>query len=319
MWQRMAVSMACVWGSLTVHAQEPVSWTAPPLCTSLLSQDSRLRFEVISGQISVRSVHWQTKRRETLQSEDNDTTQSLSYLLGDRFLSLRYEAESATSRFVLEVPHCMDLSMEWTVTQEGTRTRVAYVQIDQGVRLTVETPEGRQEFRHDSLWHLLFEQPEMSRTYLLPMLQLCRESWAVEEQWDAIRSELFTRADTLSLPTRGELQAWVSQLSSPRRQDRCAAMRRLQQVGQPLIAFLDTLETDQLDREQRFYLKRLRTQLDRPVLDTPAAVAARLVADPRIWTALTLDADVQTRALAAQQLARLTGHPAAAEDYASSK
>ncbi len=320
MWQRMAVWMACVSGSMAgLQAQEFTSWSAPALSTSLLSGDCRLRFEVVSGRIAVRSVHWQTKRRETRQASEGDTHQSLTYFLVDTSLALRYEAVAPDARLVLEVPHCADMSLELHITHDGKQMQVAYSQTPDHVQLVVESPEGKQRFQHPSLWHLLFQQPELSRTYLLPLFSLCRQSWSLERQWQDVRSELFVRADSLRLPSRDQLMAWVRQLSSPRRQDRCTAMKQLQGVGQPLIAFLQSLDESQLDREQRYYLARLRSSLVRPVTDTPQSVAAMLVGDPRIWTALTYDADVQTRTLAARQLSRLTGQPVATEDYAISK
>ncbi len=320
MWQRTAVWMVCISASWAARAEEfNTSWSTPSLPTSLLADDCRLRFEIVSGRIAVRTVYMKTKRRESVERHEGDTRESLSYFLADTSVSLRYESSAPGARLVLEVPHCSDLSLEMNVEREGKHWRIAYCQTEDGVQLAVTSPEGRQQFRHSSLWHLMFEQPEMSRAYLLPLLSLCRSSWPIEQEWNDVRSELFARVDSIALPSHDELMTWVRQLSSPRREDRRAAMKRLRAVGQPIIAFLDSMDEKQLDREQRFYLARLRQALDRPTVDTPQRVAARLVADPRIWTALAYDSDVATRTLAARQRERITGQPAAVEDYASSK
>ena len=320
MWQRTALISVILHLALPLQAEDAFRAEAlPSIPAELLSQDSRLRFRIVSGKVVVHTIHYGTKRRETAKRNDGTHVETLTYLLGDPAVSLRYEIDSIQGRLLIEVPHGDALSAYWRMVEPSGETEVVYRQLPDRVLFSVNGPAGEKRFVQRSLWHLLICQPELSRRYLLPMLTLCRNKWNLGEQLDQVQQELCRCADTIRLPSRGQLMTWVRQLSSTNRKDRHVAMKHLREVGQPLLAFLDGLNQDHLDREQRHQVSQLRHVLEYPAVDTPSRVATRLVADVNVWTSLSFHRDVQTRILAAHQLKRLTGHTTAIEDYAASK
>jgi hypothetical protein len=128
----------------------------------------------------------------------------------------------------------------------------------------------------------------------------------LEEHRDSIRGILMDPAMDSGLPSHEVLMELVNQLGSRSFQQRQSAARQLIEIGQPLVAFLDQLDQQGMDREQRRRLAEIDKALNTGSPDTPARAAAWLAQDRSIWVALLDHADYDCREHALARLQQLS-------------
>jgi hypothetical protein len=276
---------------------------------SLLSQLRWARFDVVGGRLTVRSARPVSGNTHVTGNPDAGIRESLAvsaaaagpHIRYERVLPreelliefsegqcvtirLRREAEQGTSSLGFEQPARGSLRLEWKPAGESATCLVA-----------------------DSLWHLLLAHPRLCREHLLPLLRIVRPDWRLPEQARRVEESLLNIARSGWLPDEARWSAWVGQLGSADFQQRQAADLRLRAAGQAVLPFLESLDPERLDAEQRLRIRRISESLDLQREDQPQRVALWLAADPLIWVALLAHEDGNKRELAARRLAMLSG------------
>ena len=317
MWQRTASWLLVVGSALPVMAEDGSSLPSSLRTFPLLSGDARLRFHVVSGRLAIRTVHLGTKSRQTLEQDGDGCRERLTFVAGDLSVSLHGTKTSSDGALSIDVDQPCRLRLHCRFERDGVERSITYEQSsDHVVRMSISLPEGTTLYSAPSIWHLCFEYPDMSDRYLLPLVGAYGRGWDLGKRCRVIRRSMLKIAHRTQPPDRRELATLVRQLGSPQRRVRQTAFRRLRSIGYPVLAYLEEISVEQLDREQRMQLHRLRRVLSDIDYDTPERVAMRLAAEPRVWTALSRSADLEVKAIAARQLQRLSGD-APVEDYAA--
>jgi len=182
-------------------------------------------------------------------------------------------------------------------------------QADQPLMVQVAT-RGRQEvFLAKSLWHLLVVHTEPSRKYLVPLIELLRPDWNLAALGEAVEQALLRQAGSPP-PDVSALDELVAQLGDPSFGVRVEAERRLRASGSGVLGYLESLDLDRLDAEQRFRLRRTMAALRSGLEEArPEQIASWLSGDVEVWLALLQRADASTRQLAARQIEARLGEP----------
>jgi hypothetical protein len=168
--------------------------------------------------------------------------------------------------------------------------------------------DQQREGRFSTMWHLLLIEPEAAKTHLLPLLEFFRPGWNLAAAMDRITETLFANTEDQRLAPRQRWAQLVSQLADARYSRREAADRQLRAEGKAVLSFLDGLESEALDFEQRHRIQRIRRWLTRgDDHDAPESIAAWLGSDPQVWLALLNHSELERRRMAAGQLSRLLG------------
>ena len=171
--------------------------------------------------------------------------------------------------------------------------------------------------RAPTVWHLLIIDDEDCRKQFLPMLESLRPDWHVGLTAQAAEDELVKMAAVSRKSDRKQWDAWVSQLGDPLWANRNRADQNLRDVGPAVLGYLNRLNMDALDAEQKSRLRRIIRELSTQTgEDTPEHVASMLIEDPLVWLALLSRPEESTRQAAAQQLAVLLDVPIAVDPKA---
>ena len=226
--------------------------------------------------------------------------------------TMRYERTSPQDRLVLEISSEGQLTLSHNDLRKSPQPPVEFVQLpDEPLSLTVGSAGKQTVYRAATLWHLMIEEPVVSRRQLLPLLSEVLPCCARPRQTaDAVEGELLKLARLGKLPERGRWSKLVAQLGDDHYARREAADRLLRDEGLAVVGSLEQFDDAQLDAEQQFRVRRIITAYrGRMVVDVPDQIAAQMFVDPLIWLALLDRPEQATRAAAAKQLAALLEEP----------
>jgi hypothetical protein len=132
-----------------------------------------------------------------------------------------------------------------------------------------------------------------------------------------VEAELLAAARRGHVPDRGRMGELVRQLGHPEFAERQAAHREFRALGQSAASFLEQLDENALQVEQRTRLRQIKRSLQLSTGDTPMRVASRLSDDKVLWLSLLERDQLMERQLAARHLERIVGHALAFEPAAS--
>jgi len=319
MWQRTASWLLVMGTALPAMADDGFLLPASLRTFDALSGDARLRFQIVSGRLAVHTVHLGTRSRQGAEGAENQVKQRVVFVAGDPNVSLHAEKTAPQGTLSIDADAPCRIRLRCHVRCGGSEYRVRYTQCwKTGVTLAVDGPHGSKVCRAATIWHLCFEQPELSQRYLFPVVASFSTDWRLDERRRAIERALIATVYQAPVLDRAAISRLVRQLGSPKRRVRQDAFRRLHGMGNPVLAYFDDAAPERLDREQREQVARLRRSLQRVDYDTPERVAARLAAEPRVWAALARGNDIELKAIATRQLQRLSGDTPVA-DYAANR
>jgi hypothetical protein len=269
------------------------------------------RLDVVSGKIQLVAVR--LGHKAVLAAEDASTgaTESLHFSAVEfDAVSLRYQYADPHQQWLVEIENRRQVSIQRRPREGSDLAGLRFQQAENGgIRLSVDLPAGPSEVAARDLWHLLLEEPELSRQHLVPVLESLRPNWQLLGQSQQLETALVQLAASPRLREIEPIQRLVDQLADPEFPRRQAADRQLRAMGQWGAAHLDRIDTRTLSAEQRLRVERIRQSLRLATGDTPRRVAVWLIDDLSVWLALLDRNEPQTRVAAAQHLAWLTGKP----------
>lgn len=265
---------------------------------------------IVAGRIVIsaargRSVPW--------QRDSGEVKEQLSLPISARGGTIKYDRSTPNELISMEFFGGVRVHLERTPKGDAAVVPVEFEQSSQGtMSLSVGLNGQRQIYTGASLWHLLLAEPDVCRQHLLPLLALINDEWDLQTVSEQIEQTLIEEAGSQAPPDRRRWVALVEQLGSDRFTQREGADRELRALGPLVSSYLQTLDLEALDAEQRFRIRRIVLALtDSHQPDTPDQVVLWLAGDPQVWLAL-LDRDTEaTRRIAAKQLTHLLGRPIA--------
>jgi len=135
---------------------------------------------------------------------------------------------------------------------------------------------------YPSFWHLLLaEHDSFARDHLIPVLQLLRPQWGLEDQLASINQLLMKRNQT-SL-SQSLVQRWVDGLASRDFGARRNADRALRAYGQEIVPLLRQLDVSRLNAEQRRRIQQIARSCNTDREDNVERVVSRLLGDLWVW------------------------------------
>ena len=173
--------------------------------------------------------------------------------------TMRYERTSPQDRLVLEISSEGQLILRHNDLGKSPQPPVEFAQLpEEPLSLTVGTTGKQTVYHAATLWHLLIEEPAVSRRQLLPLLRdvlpCCGQA---AQTADAVEGELLKLARMGKLPERGRWSKLVAQLGDDQFARREAADRLLRDEGLAVVGSLEQLDDAQLDAEQQFRVRRI--------------------------------------------------------------
>ena len=279
----------------------------------LLSQAQWIRFEIVLGRITAVTLSCGPTHCEGPAGADGAVRELLSFN-GDAALpALVYESQDSQQSLRISVTNRTQVIILREPAPGSQLTPVRFTQSSWGkVSLVVGQGSGQRSHDAASLWHLLLTAPEDSQEHLLPLLNVLRADWRLEDAIAHVETAL-CRVAANSLPKQpvAELVARLDDPSFPRRQ---AADRALRGLGLSALAHLESLDRSRLTGEQRLRVRKLCEELRCATPDTPDRVATWLASDESVWSAWLSHGDGTRRLAAEWGLAAIRGQAPPALD-----
>ena len=169
------------------------------------------------------------------------------------------------------------------------------------------SPEQR-DIHAATIWELLIAHRDECREFLLPILYRMRPGWDLMVTADLIQEQLLQMAAEGKPPQYARWQKLVEQLGDDSYSKREAADRRLRAAGRRVLAFLNKLDGQALDAEQRFRISRIVRSFQGQE-QSPREIAEEMSDDPSIWLAVAADERESVRRTSLSELRRLLEQP----------
>jgi hypothetical protein len=302
---------------LVAHELAATSSAQQPSIASLLSQSKWARFELMMGQITAYPLRCAQGRLSESTVSANAVEERLSFN-GDMGLPcFRYDLQDPQQIIEIRVQNRTRISITRRPKETSKLKFISFQQGERGrVTLTVGQGDDQQTCSEHSLWHLLLNEPEISRRHLVPLLEMLRGDWELLAMVEEIEDSLHDTSQAATLSKRDVWQL-VAQLDSPRFPVRQAADQRLRALGVSILPHLENLDRTRLSGEQRVRVRQLCEELRQATSDTPLRVVAWLGNDERFWRQWLSEPDSRRGQVAAECLATMYGRRLPRRDAAS--
>ena len=269
-------------------------------------QSRWVQFQIVDGRIRAQSPYF-GRFRSTSRSV---TGQRLAITVVGGVGVVRYDWKNDELEKVAQATE----TGEVRITESPKGDKGVYRSFTQPTRgrVTLEfgPEEGRTRIEADSVWHMMLEHPKESTDHMYPLLDVLRGGWRWEDRFENVKKALFRLAEAESTTDREQWKKLVDLLASDKFVERRRAERLLRGYGRAVLPYLQSLDQDKLDAEQRFRIKRIVLASYGGNDDTPGRVATWLVGDARVWAALMASENAERRRLATAQLSEVLGDKA---------
>ena len=205
--------------------------------SSLAGQLRMVQLRVTSGRIAV--VGPASQQNVTANHTSGQQRERLSIDLAGGLPTISYERATRAERLSFEVVRGQQLSIHVIPHSPSEQASIEFSQPAEGpLSLTISSPGRTQSCSGPSLWHLLILEPGACREHLLPLLEMVRPHWDLDQQAREIETALCRRDAGQNSLNRTHWQRSVTALASDRFADREQAERELRQAGPVVLSFL---------------------------------------------------------------------------------
>lgn len=298
---RIALAML---GILLIPIQ--ASWSQEIHSNDLIQRLNWIRFELVQGRIITRNTRQGQSRSTTATNEKKKLREEVTLKIVGGTPLFQYRYQDVNQTVQIELINNNHLVMKRTPTSDTSGPRIEFQQPEQGpLQITIAEGASSRVYRGKHLWQLMLSHPDPCRKHLYPLLKLLRSDWQLEQWSEQVETNLIRMASYHTHPEYDQLQQLIEQLANPAFQVRQSADRQLRALGQPVISYLNQLDTEDMTTEQRLRIRRICQSLTTRSGDTPEAVSSWLLSSPRIWFILMNRPENDIRKIAHQQLSRL--------------
>ena len=282
------------------------SWGQEIHTSDLIQRLNWIRFELVQGRIITRDTRQGQSRSATVTNEKKKIREEVTLKIVGGTPLFQYQYQDSEQTIQIELINNHRLVIKRNPTANADWPRVEVQQSEQGpLRMIVVQGSSSQVYTAKHLWQLMLSHPDPCRKHLYPLLELLRSDWQLEQWAEQVETSLIRMASYHTHPEYDHLQRLIEQLADPAFRTRQSADRQLRAMGQPVISYLNQLNTRNMTTEQRLRIRRICQSLTTRTGDTPEAVSAWLLSSPRIWFILMNRPENDIRELAHQQLSRL--------------
>ena len=265
-------------------------------------QSRWVQFQIIDGRIRAESPYF-GRFRSTSRSV---TGQRLTITVVGGVGVVRYDWKEDKQEVVAQATETGEVRITQSPKDEKAGVYRSFTQPTRGrISLAFGPENDRTRLEADSVWHMLLEHPHESREHLYPLLDVLRGGWRWDFRFEKVKNALFRLAEAKSMPDRVEWTKLVEQLASDKFIQRQRAERLLRGYGRAVLPYLQNLDRQKLDAEQKFRIKRIVLASHGGNDDTPGRVATWLVGDARVWVSLMASEGKERRRLAAAHLSQM--------------
>ncbi|MBL9123260.1 MAG: hypothetical protein JNG90_06475 [Planctomycetaceae bacterium] len=280
------------------------------MAPALAGQLGRVDCRLVGGRIKVGAKNIGGQMQSTFRGSGR-VQESFALDLTTVWPKLVYQALGSEFEIRLAVSAGEQVSIHRAPQPMVAGTRAAFrQQADGGVEFTWSDGTQSVSLAGHTLWHLWLADPDLCARELLPLLRLLHPSWAFDKQGAAVERALLAAAEqnwTDRWPRWNEL---VDQLGDDEYSRRRAADQALRNAGLAVVPFLQNLDREDLEPEQRSRVRRIVASLKRfNEEDTAARAALWLAGDPTIWLVLLGREQPELRRAAARELPEILGRP----------
>lgn len=282
------------------------SWSQEIQTSDLIQRLNWIRFELVQGRIVTRDTRQGQSRSATVTNEKKKIREEVTLKIVGGTPLFQYRYQDADQMIQIELINNHRLVIKRNPTATADWPSVEVQQPERGpLRMVVTQGPSSQVYTAKHLWQLMLSHPDPCRKHLYPLLELLRSDWQLEQWSEQVETSLIRMASYHTHPEYDHLQRLIVQLADPAFRIRQSADRQLRAMGQPVISYLNQLNTKNMTTEQRLRIRRICQSLTTRTGDTPEAVTAWLLSSPRIWFILMNRPENDIRKIAHQQLSRL--------------
>ncbi len=281
-----------------------------PSC-SLVVAKNWLRFELILGRLTATQLRGGQQKCVQQTSVSGGRRELLSVTGNSNAPSIRYELTDGTQRLTIEVIEGNEVRMLREPQPGAELLRLEFLQPSSGnVKLQVGDPEHPiASETAASVWHLLLAEPELCRQELMPIFDLLRPHWRLQESVERIEANLIAAATGGDGVSAANVRELVAKLDSPKFAQRQRADQQLRAMGVVVLTQFKQLDRTVLTREQRHRIDRMTNDMAVLRADTPERIVAWMLHDQAVWLSMLSRSDANKRQVAADRLCE--SHPAA--------
>jgi hypothetical protein len=272
---------------------------------SLVGQLRMVQMRMTSGRVTASGPA--SQQSLTSNYMGNQRREQLTIDLGGGRPTVNYGRFASDERLSYQIDNGNEVTVQLVPRSTTDHATVVFIQPAEGaLRLTVATGEQSKTVHAPSLWHLLILEPQLCHEHLVPLLEIMRPNWQLDQQAQEIEKALCSDQPARAAIDHSGWEKNLRQLASDRFVDRERAEQQLLAYGPVILPFLRGKDRGTLDAEQAFRVRRVIRGLDKNAdEDTPERVVPWLTGDPRVWYALLSRDDLRVRGIAVEQLSKL--------------
>jgi hypothetical protein len=299
---RTAVFITCLTAAGCLAATA-CAQAVPPSPSKLNADRLRwIHYKMVAGRVAVSSTYPGTNMTFGPAMVNGRRREQLEVHITPGNIQLEFELAGSDEQLSIS----LDSASHFTIRRSRNKPHQQLVfeqLIDETVGLEIADGGSVRRLKGRSLWHLYLAEPELIAREVVPLLELLHPSWQLAATGAAAERALLELAAKPTPPKCHEWLRLVQDLSHERFVERASAERALRTSGQGVVPFLQSLGRDTLDAEQAARVRVLIDSLSDGYEDSAERIVPWLAGDPQAWLALLARDDVQTRRLAARQLA----------------
>ena len=239
------------------------SWSQKIQTSDLIQRLNWIRFELVQGRIVTRDTRQGQSRSATVTNEKKKIREEVTLKIvgGTPLFQYRYQDADQIVQIELINNHRLVIKRNPTATADWPSVEVQ--QPERGpLRMVVTQGPSSKVYTAKHLWQLMLSHPDPCRKHLYPLLELLRSDWQLEQWSEQVETSLIRMASYHTHPEYDHLQRLIEQLADPAFRIRQSADRQLRAMGQPVISYLNQLNTKNMTTEQRLRIRRILSVLN---------------------------------------------------------
>ena len=254
---------------------------------SLILSSGVAQFRLALGRIVLDPFHYKKVRLQAALGNETEDEEFVCVTANRGTPSLHYLCQRGRCRVTIDTLDTNAVRIESTIEHpSGVIEHLLFDQPAAGaIRIASSFDGDKRQFKTNSLWHLMAEQPILFGQQIKPVLSLIFDAERLQANAREIEAHLKRQVIEQRRFTRADVDKLVHQLGSKRRARRIDAYTQLRDFGVSVLPLLDEIDPERLDLEQRHRINELKKHFDHQRNDTPARIATWLSIDKAYWNA----------------------------------
>lgn len=272
---------------------------------NLIPPSNIVRLRVVSGRIVATGL--MSGQSMNTSSSNGSRQEKLNVDLLGESPSLNYDMTTPEVQISFDIRGGDQVTLRCLPKSKSNWVPLEFIQDpEEGTTLTIGSEETKRVLHGAGLWHVVLADPQVCRKDLFPLVEILRPDWSLQDIADSLEQTLIRSAQSQAGKDQQGWRELVAQLADNKFSKRQAADRKLREMGQGVMPFLQGLDRRGLDAEQAFRLREiLNSNMGDGDEDSAEDAAMWLAGDPQVWFMLLGRDEPIKRRVAKEQLERL--------------